>query len=229
MRRRSCSAAARSSASVETPSSCQILLAVFGPSPGSRMKATTSAGMRPRRLATASISPVSTIWTIFSSIVLPIPCSSFARPSRASCAIEPPVSRDTLRRPAVGEDAKGLGPLQLEHVGQKLELVDHHGVHRQRLRHFPRSYEPCRWRSSASRPTTSARTSNRWSPPCSSSSGPTAASWSSTTHRPTAPARPQTAWRPSTSGSRFSTARPRRVSGRPTWPGSGARSRTAPT
>ncbi len=56
------------------------------------MNEITSAGIRFRRFATASISPVSTIWTIFSSIVLPIPWSSFALPSSASCAIEPPVS-----------------------------------------------------------------------------------------------------------------------------------------
>ena len=39
------------------------------------------------------MSPVSTTWTIFSSIVLPIPCSSFARPSSASWATDADVSR----------------------------------------------------------------------------------------------------------------------------------------
>ena len=74
--------------------------AVFGPSPGRRMNCTTPAGTASRRLASASIVPVSTIWTIFSSIVLPIPCSSFARPSSASWAIDPDVSRirDAARR-----------------------------------------------------------------------------------------------------------------------------------
>jgi hypothetical protein len=57
------------------------------------MNSTTSAGTRFLRLARASISPFSTISTIFSSIVLPIPDSSLALPSTASCAIEPPVSR----------------------------------------------------------------------------------------------------------------------------------------
>ena len=92
VRSRSCSAAARSSATVVIPSSCQIRRAVFGPRPGRCMNAITSGGIRSRRLATASISPVSTIWTIFSSIVLPIPWSSFALPSSASWAIDPPVS-----------------------------------------------------------------------------------------------------------------------------------------
>ncbi len=92
---RSCSAsaAAFSPSSVEIPSSFQIRAAVFGPSPGSRMKRTTSGGTWPFRFVSASISPSSTIWTIFSSIVLPIPCSSFALPSSASCATEPEVSR----------------------------------------------------------------------------------------------------------------------------------------
>ncbi len=67
--------------------------AVFGPRPGRRMNSTTSAGTRSLRLASASISPCSTICTIFSSIVFPIPESSLARPSIASWAIEPPVSR----------------------------------------------------------------------------------------------------------------------------------------
>ena len=92
-RRRSASAAVLSSSSVEMPSSFQMRAAVFGPSPGSRMNSTTSWGIVDSRFASASIFPVSTIWTIFSSIVLPMPCSSFARPSSASCATEPDVSR----------------------------------------------------------------------------------------------------------------------------------------
>ena len=67
--------------------------AVFGPSPGSRMNCTTSGGIVDFLFVSASISPWSTIWTIFSSIVLPIPCSSLARPSSASCATDPDVSR----------------------------------------------------------------------------------------------------------------------------------------
>ena len=75
------------------PSSCQSRRAVFGPSPGSRMKVATSGGTSDLRFVSASTSPVSIAWTIFSSIVLPIPCSSFARPSSASCATELDVSR----------------------------------------------------------------------------------------------------------------------------------------
>ena len=66
--------------------------AVLGPSPGSRMKETTSGGMIFLRFVSACISPSSTTWTIFSSIVFPIPDSSFARPASASSATEPAVS-----------------------------------------------------------------------------------------------------------------------------------------
>ena len=92
---RSCSpsAAAFSSASVVTPSSRQILAAVFGPSPGSRMNDATSPGTSARRLARASMSPVSMTSTIFASIVLPISGSSFALPSSASSATDEAVSR----------------------------------------------------------------------------------------------------------------------------------------
>ena len=57
------------------------------------MKSTTSGGTIAFRFVSAWISPSLEIWTIFSSIVLPIPCSSFALPSSAICAIELPVSR----------------------------------------------------------------------------------------------------------------------------------------
>ncbi len=67
--------------------------AVFGPRPGSFMKRTTSGGTPAFFFVSAWISPISTISTIFSSIVLPMPCSSFARPSSASWATEPAVSR----------------------------------------------------------------------------------------------------------------------------------------
>src|SRR3954452_9124028 len=92
---RSCwaSAAPFNSSSVVTPSSRQMRAAVFGPRPGRRMNWTTPSGTSARRFASASIVPVSTIWTIFSSIVLPMPCSSFARPLSASSAIDPDVSR----------------------------------------------------------------------------------------------------------------------------------------
>ena len=86
-------AASFSSASVVTPSSCQIFRTVFGPSPGMCRNSTTSGGIVLRRFESASISPVSTIWTILSWIVAPIPGSSFAVPSSASCATGVPVSR----------------------------------------------------------------------------------------------------------------------------------------
>ena len=57
------------------------------------MKVATSGGTSAFRFVSAWTSPSSTAWTIFSSIVLPIPCSSFARPSSASCATELDVSR----------------------------------------------------------------------------------------------------------------------------------------
>ena len=92
---RSCSfsAACFNSSTVVTPSSCQIRAAVLGPRPGSRVNRTTSGGIRPLRFVSACISPSSTTWTIFSSIVLPIPLSCLARPARASSATEPAVSR----------------------------------------------------------------------------------------------------------------------------------------
>ena len=109
--------------------------AVFGPSPGRCMNSTTSGGTCALRLVSASISPVSTIWTIFSSIVLPIPGSSFARPSSASCAIEPRVLAHPLRRPAVGDHAERRLARQLEQVGEELELVGDVTVARQCLGH----------------------------------------------------------------------------------------------
>ena len=93
VRRRCSRAAVFSSASVVTPSSCQILRTVFGPSPGMWRNSTTSGGIVLRRLVSASISPLSTIWTILSWIVAPIPGSSLALPSSASWATGPPVSR----------------------------------------------------------------------------------------------------------------------------------------
>ena len=57
------------------------------------MNETTSAGTSAFRLVSAWISPSSTIWTIFSSIVLPIPGRSLAVPSSAIWATAPGVSR----------------------------------------------------------------------------------------------------------------------------------------
>ena len=60
------------------------------------MNEITPAGMRSFRSRSAWISPSSTIWTIFSSIVLPIPVRLFALPSRAICAMPAGVSRMTV-------------------------------------------------------------------------------------------------------------------------------------
>ena len=121
--RSSCaSAAARRSATVVIPSSCHSRRAVFGPSPGSRMNVATSGGTSDLRLVSASTSPVSIAWTIFSSMVLPIPCSSFARPSSASWATELDVSRIRAAALPVGADAEGVAPLDLHQVGQEIEL-----------------------------------------------------------------------------------------------------------
>ena len=87
------SAAACRAATVVIPSSCQMRRAVFGPSPGRRMNVATSSGTSALRFVSAWISPSETTSTIFASIVLPIPCSSFARPSSASCATDADVSR----------------------------------------------------------------------------------------------------------------------------------------
>ena len=136
--RSSCaSAAARSAATVVIPSSCQSRRAVFGPRPGSRMNVATSGGTSVLRFVSAWISPSSTAWTIFSSIVLPIPWSSFARPSSASCATELDVSRIRAGRLAVGADAEAVAALELHQVGEQVELRCEIGVPRQRPAHAP--------------------------------------------------------------------------------------------
>ena len=57
------------------------------------MNVATSAGTSAFRFVSAWISPSSTTSTILASIVLPIPCRSFAFPSSASCATDDGVSR----------------------------------------------------------------------------------------------------------------------------------------
>ena len=74
---------------VVIPRSCQIRRAVFGPRAGSRRNSATPAGTRSLRLVSASISPDSTICTIFDSIVFPIPGRFFASPASACSAIGP--------------------------------------------------------------------------------------------------------------------------------------------
>ena len=80
------------------------------------------------------ISPSSTTWTIFSSIVLPIPGSSLALPSSASCATGAAGLADPRRRRRY-EHAEGVLALELPQVGQQLELVGELVVPRQRLGH----------------------------------------------------------------------------------------------
>ena len=130
-RSRSCSAASFSSASVVTPSSFQIRRAVFGPRPGSRMNLTTSSGTSFLRFVSASISPSSTIWTILSSIVLPIPEQALRLPLERELRDRAARLADPRRRAAVGEDAEGVLALELAQVGQQLELVGELVVPRQ--------------------------------------------------------------------------------------------------
>ena len=127
-RTRCCSAACRSSSSVVTPSSRQILAAVFGPSPGSRRNWRTSAGTSALRFSSADIEPVSVISTIFASIVAPIPGSSFAVPCERQLRDGRAGLADPRRRPAVGEDAESLLPEDLRHVGELVQRVGDVGV-----------------------------------------------------------------------------------------------------
>ena len=110
-------------------------------------------------LVSAWISPFSTIWTIFSSIVLPIPWSSLAFPSSAICATSPRLA-NPRGGTSVGEHAERLHALEFEHVGQQLDLFDDLCI--------PGSATPaiigrCRKPPSASPRTTSAKTSGPWS------------------------------------------------------------------
>ena len=65
----------------------------------------------------------------------PIPGSSFASPSSASWATGPPRLAHARGRAAVGEHAEGGLALDLEQVGQQLELLGHIRVPRERRRH----------------------------------------------------------------------------------------------
>ena len=107
---RCASAAARRSATVVIPSSCQSRRAVFGPSPGSRMKVATSGGTSALRLVSAWISPSSTPGRSSPRSS----CRSPAAPSRARRARaarrSSDVSRIARRRPAVGGDAEPVAP-----------------------------------------------------------------------------------------------------------------------
>jgi hypothetical protein len=64
----------------------------FGPRPGIRVISTRPAGIRSFSLSAEGMLPSSSSSAIFSAIVLPMPASSSARPSRASSATDTPAS-----------------------------------------------------------------------------------------------------------------------------------------
>ena len=125
---------ARRASSARAPA--RVARAVFGPSPGRCMNCDDlGRHLAPCAWSAPRSRPLSTIWTIFSSIVLPIPGSSFARPSSASWAIEPAFSRTRCGGAAVGDHAERGLARQLEQVGEQLELVGDVTVPRQGLGH----------------------------------------------------------------------------------------------
>ena len=79
--------------------------------------------------------PSSTIWTIFSSIVLPIPDSSFRLPVDGELRDRAAGLAHALSGAAVRERAELVAALELEEVGQQVELVGDVGVAWKRLRH----------------------------------------------------------------------------------------------
>ena len=95
------------------------------------MNLTTSSGTSALRFVSASISPSSTIWTIFSSIVLPIPERLLALPVQRELCDRPAGLADPRGRAAVGEHPEGVLPLELAQVRQQLELVGELVVPRQ--------------------------------------------------------------------------------------------------
>ena len=103
------------------------------------MKLTTSGGTCALRFVSACISPSSTIWTIFSSIVLPIPGSSFARAVERELGDRARRLPDPRGRAAVGDHPERRLALELQQIGEQLELLGHFLVLRQRLRHEQRS------------------------------------------------------------------------------------------
>ena len=102
------------------------------------MNLTTSSGTSAFRFVSASISPVSTTSTIFSSIVLPIPESSFALPVERQLRDRAAGLADAGRSAAVGEHPEGVLALELAQVGQQLELLCELVVPRQRRSHRQR-------------------------------------------------------------------------------------------
>ncbi len=121
------------------PSSCQMRAAVFGPSPGSRMKRTTSGGTPAlrfvERLDLADLDDLDDLLLDRLADSLQLLRAAVERElrDRARRLAHP------RRRAAVGEDAKRLGALELEQVGEEVELVRDVGVPGQRG-HVTRSY-----------------------------------------------------------------------------------------
>ena len=114
------------------PSSCQIFRTVFGPRPGSRRKRTSSAGTV-FRFVSAWISPSSTTWTIFSSIVAPIPgAPSPSPPARAGRPGRRSRTRWAARRYARKRKAPRLRSPADRRGGR---LLGHVRVARERRRH----------------------------------------------------------------------------------------------
>ena len=120
---RSCSAAARRSSRLETPSSSWRRRAVFAPTPGTRVTSTRAGGNFRFSFAAAGISPVSSSARIFCSSVSPTPGSSVARPARASSSTETGLWRIDASGLAIGQDAVSDRPIELvqrRQLGQRL-------------------------------------------------------------------------------------------------------------
>ena len=130
-------------------------------SPGSRRNSTTPSGTLCLRFVSACISPSSTISTTFASIVLPISGRSVARPVERELGHGLGRLADPRRSAAVGEDPERLLAQDLRDVREQVELVGDLRVPGQRPGH-PAMICRCLAPSSASRRTTSARTSRRW-------------------------------------------------------------------
>src|ERR671910_19869 len=133
---------------------------------------------------------------------------------------------DLVGCPPVCQHAELLLPVELEEVGEEVELLGYLRVPRQGRRHVT-IIGTCWW--SACRPTTSARTSRRWSPRWPTSCPTTAGFSSSTTTLPTAQEGSRTGSPTNGTTSSSCTGCARRGSGPPTWTASGERSGSAPT
>ena len=134
------------------------------PSSGRRPEAGGSrrrpAGTSPRRFVSACISPSSTTSTTFARSSCRSRAAPSPFPSSASSAIGAGVTRGSARRAAVRDDLERLLAEDLGEVGEEVELVGELAVPGQRLSH-PAMIRRCLAPSSASRPTTSARTWSR--------------------------------------------------------------------